>query len=542
VTRVTVSRPRAALFASTAGVLLLAACSGAAPGKKAPAPGAAPPVAPSATSSSGAGPDGADEGVVVTGTLSGVPVEVEVGPAVREGDLAVLRVETTVTADEGKVTLWDDFRFVFHDISRPAPDNVRLVDTEALTVSPTAEDPQGDHAVENKGLIAEAGGPPVAFHGVYAAPSGDSAAVLLPQLGLVTDVPVVDEAPVDWSRDEDAATTVAELADLVGSTPQELTAAAHPLESFREIAGGDVRAHADGEDVTVAIDSDVLFGVDSDELTGAADAALTAAGEELGAADGGAVSIVGHTDDVDTDEHNQELSERRAAAVAERLGQLVDLSGFEVTVEGRGESEPVASGTSEKARALNRRVELIFTPSVGGPGSAPAPSDVPLPGTSGPTGTATDGVVVTQDDQEVRVDVTGVRRVGDVFVGDLRLERLSGEPGSVAWPLTQAAWDSRGTFSPDLQFAATGVSLLVGDERIFPLDYHDGDDDRTRMPLADLAVNDEVAVGESTTVTVVWPAVDARTVTVDVPPVEAMGSVGGNPWRIVDVPVAQPGQ
>jgi outer membrane protein OmpA-like peptidoglycan-associated protein len=70
-----------------------------------------------------------------------------------------------------------------------------------------------------------------------------------------------------------------------------------------------------------------------------------------------AVSVNGHTDDVGSAEYNQKLSERRAQAVRD---YLVDagLSPSIFTVTGHGKSLPVVQGTSDEARAKNRRVEL----------------------------------------------------------------------------------------------------------------------------------------------------------------------------------------
>jgi outer membrane protein OmpA-like peptidoglycan-associated protein len=69
------------------------------------------------------------------------------------------------------------------------------------------------------------------------------------------------------------------------------------------------------------------------------------------------VSVNGHTDDVGTHEYNQKLSERRAQAVRD---YLVDagLAAEIFTVEGHGKTLPLVEGTSDEARAKNRRVEL----------------------------------------------------------------------------------------------------------------------------------------------------------------------------------------
>lgn len=69
------------------------------------------------------------------------------------------------------------------------------------------------------------------------------------------------------------------------------------------------------------------------------------------------ISVNGYTDDIGTDEYNQKLSERRAQAVRDYLVQA-GLSPQIMTVVGHGKSNPLVPGTSEKARAKNRRVEL----------------------------------------------------------------------------------------------------------------------------------------------------------------------------------------
>ena len=69
------------------------------------------------------------------------------------------------------------------------------------------------------------------------------------------------------------------------------------------------------------------------------------------------ISVNGHTDDVGSEAYNQKLSERRAQAVRDYLVKA-GLPAEIVTVEGHGKSLPLVPGTSEAARAKNRRVEL----------------------------------------------------------------------------------------------------------------------------------------------------------------------------------------
>jgi len=69
------------------------------------------------------------------------------------------------------------------------------------------------------------------------------------------------------------------------------------------------------------------------------------------------VDLEGHTDSVGTDQYNQNLSERRAAAVKEYLTKRgVDTS--RITTKGFGESKPIADNKTAEGRAKNRRVEI----------------------------------------------------------------------------------------------------------------------------------------------------------------------------------------
>jgi OmpA-OmpF porin, OOP family len=69
------------------------------------------------------------------------------------------------------------------------------------------------------------------------------------------------------------------------------------------------------------------------------------------------VEVAGHTDSVGSDEHNMDLSQRRAEAVrAYLIGKGV--SADRLIAKGYGESQPVADNDTEEGRFKNRRVEL----------------------------------------------------------------------------------------------------------------------------------------------------------------------------------------
>ena len=70
------------------------------------------------------------------------------------------------------------------------------------------------------------------------------------------------------------------------------------------------------------------------------------------------LQIEGYTDSTGTVQYNQELSERRAAAVRDFLvSQGVNLNS--VTAQGFGPSNPVASNSTASGRQANRRVDLV---------------------------------------------------------------------------------------------------------------------------------------------------------------------------------------
>ncbi|USZ15487.1 OmpA family protein [Moraxella sp. FZFQ2102] len=71
------------------------------------------------------------------------------------------------------------------------------------------------------------------------------------------------------------------------------------------------------------------------------------------------IVVAGHTDSNGSDAYNYNLSQQRAASVANYLiRQGVDAS--RIRTVGYGEAQPVASNTTDAGRAQNRRVELTI--------------------------------------------------------------------------------------------------------------------------------------------------------------------------------------
>jgi len=69
------------------------------------------------------------------------------------------------------------------------------------------------------------------------------------------------------------------------------------------------------------------------------------------------ITVSGHTDARGAEEYNQQLSERRAQAVADYL-IAAGLSPELFTVQGLGQTQLIDDGTNPEAHAKNRRVEL----------------------------------------------------------------------------------------------------------------------------------------------------------------------------------------
>jgi len=70
------------------------------------------------------------------------------------------------------------------------------------------------------------------------------------------------------------------------------------------------------------------------------------------------LEISGHTDNTGTADHNQKLSEARAAAVVQALTTRYGIAPDRLTAKGFGDRRPVADNATDVGKAKNRRVEL----------------------------------------------------------------------------------------------------------------------------------------------------------------------------------------
>ena len=389
-------------------------------------------------------------------------------------------------------------------------------------------------------------GEKITYYVAFGKIDSEQVTVFVPMAGFVT-VSVLEAGSAQQANiDLSAAQT--ELDTL--PTPNTTLAASAPIERYTRSLDDSTSTHTGGKDITVTLASDVTFASDSADLASGAETQLQTVVGQLGQyPDGGTLTVVGHTDDVQDDAYNQTLSEKRANAVKTRLAQLTKLDKWQTSVSGKGESEPKVNDTSDEARAANRRVEITLTPTSGTTkkGSSPTPNSndaSTLPASEGPSAKGSDGVTVTaksaNSNGEVTITLDHVTRQGGYLVGTLT---CTVKPSSHSANLTVLLTDlenrsgnqrDEDTGSTATFMATDGLTLISGNERVFPADYEQADI-KAHIPLTELYVGDELLGGTVTAVGVVWPDPGGDTVTLDHP--QSEDSYSTTAFRLTDIPV-----
>ncbi|MGB3179878.1 MAG: OmpA family protein [Cyclobacteriaceae bacterium] len=105
--------------------------------------------------------------------------------------------------------------------------------------------------------------------------------------------------------------------------------------------------------------NNVFFAFNSSQIQSDSRIGLNRLSELLKENDDLSIRIIGHTDNVGSDDYNLRLSRERAAAIRDYLVSN-GISDDRLSVEGKGESSPVASNNSDSGRKQNRRVEFVI--------------------------------------------------------------------------------------------------------------------------------------------------------------------------------------
>ena len=472
----------------------------------------------------------------------------------RAGDDATLAdVEQVWSAPEGDELTVSSYV----DLPWSTTSAVVLLDPAAGTVRETA---QKEEIVQGGAISLDAGESDTVYVPFGPVDDTDRVTVFVPMTGFV---PV---AVIDREGASDAGVDLAAMDKAIGRLSLDAGRADPvPVESFTRAVDESTSTLTGNKDVTVTLASDVTFDPDSDALTDQADGQLSAIADRLAEyPGGGGLDIVGHTDDIADEAYNQDLSERRARAIQTRLGQVADLSAWTVTASGRGESEPAVEGTSEEARAANRRVVVTMTPTAGtSAGSSAGPAAGPTAGSSagssarwpdplGPVGDGPDGVTVTGPDDpggQVSVTLERLTRTGGLLLGCLNVTTGPGGTGNTS---TLRAWlrdyavvmsnsrQEEGT--ADASYASSdGLTLLTGDQRLFPADYVPPSA-TTHTPLTEskLSVDGPLNEGATTTICVVWPDTGQDTATLDHQGAKRpKGADSAYAFRLTNIPITQ---
>ena len=501
-------------------VLVVAGAAGAC--SKDPKPEGGASASGSGSSGSASASAGASS-VVLETSVDAVATRVEVGPLVRVGKRSVLRLHLKTEGERISVMVrlegWSGDPATMQGIMV-----MSLTEPEAMVWGETDLSPVGlmSSEEEKEGMVL------MPTFGEI--PAGlETVTVLLPNLGVVAGVPVVDEAQASF--DAAGAIEAAKINDEI--------AGPFVLSTFTAAADGSSETSTGDGTVSVSVSGDVVFATDSAELSAEADTVLASVTEQLGLyPSGGVLTVTGHTDDVADDAYNQGLSERRAQAVADRLATLTDLGKWSVSVVGKGESEPRAEGTSDEARAANRRVEVLAEPA--DPSEAERTEQErraqgPEPEAKGAVGTGAEGVDVpdpVDDKLTLHLALPRVQRVGSWLIGNVELTPNGADlrPSS-RFNLPSPLRSQWGGFL--LEGAGTAsFTLLQGGTRVMAAQFKLS---KRYAPTMTYRVA-ESKEGGTILLGAVWPDTGQDTVTLDLPGYGKDNSQG-IVARLTDIPV-----
>jgi outer membrane protein OmpA-like peptidoglycan-associated protein len=116
-----------------------------------------------------------------------------------------------------------------------------------------------------------------------------------------------------------------------------------------------------GDNITLNMPENITFATNSADLSAGFYDVLNSVGVVLNEFERTVIEVAGHTDSTGSDAYNQQLSERRAGAVASYLATR-SVRRDRMLEVGMGETRPVADNSSETGRQANRRVELTLVP------------------------------------------------------------------------------------------------------------------------------------------------------------------------------------
>ena len=128
-----------------------------------------------------------------------------------------------------------------------------------------------------------------------------------------------------------------------------------------QLSGTGVGVARQGDNLILRMPSDVTFASNQSSINPGFYATLDDVAAVLNRYDQSIVDIIGHADSDGAEDYNLNLSRQRASSVAQYLVSRNVLADRRY-VDGRGESEPVATNATAEGKAQNRRVEILIRP------------------------------------------------------------------------------------------------------------------------------------------------------------------------------------
>ena len=128
-----------------------------------------------------------------------------------------------------------------------------------------------------------------------------------------------------------------------------------------QLSGTGVGVARQGDNLILRMPSDVTFASNQSSINPGFYATLDDVAAVLNRYDQSIVDIIGHADSDGAEDYNLNLSRQRASSVAQYLVSRNVLAD-RLYVDGRGETQPVATNATAEGKAQNRRVEILIRP------------------------------------------------------------------------------------------------------------------------------------------------------------------------------------
>lgn len=159
-----------------------------------------------------------------------------------------------------------------------------------------------------------------------------------------------DQGDADFWWLDDPATRIALKFSFQGSLVQAVRIDRPAKQSTEAaLAGKSCRSELPG----------IYFFTDSAQLSPASQPAIQSVAATLKMHPDWAITIEGHTDNTGSDEHNLDLSKRRAESLKTELVGKYGIPATRLSTAGYGRTRPVETNDTLEGRAHNRRVELL---------------------------------------------------------------------------------------------------------------------------------------------------------------------------------------